>query len=117
MGFVQQFISNFLINQIHAYYFPLLKDGKTAIYSILYLEFYLVLQGKYVETTTPITQENPPQRKFGTAQKAPAGAVETEGPTEAEGDQLLESFNNLSPLVRIKKTTFVLKEFDGKYKN
>ena len=67
------------------------------------MNFTWFLQGKYVETTTPITQENPPQRKFGTAQKAPAGAVESEGPTEAEGDQLLESFNNLSPLVRIKK--------------
>ena len=60
-----------------------------------------------------MSQETQPLRKLGTAQKAPAGAAESEeGSTEAsEGDQLLESFNNLSPLVRIQKSMVLKMSF------
>ncbi len=66
-----------------------------------------------------MSQETQPLRKLGTAQRAaPAGAAESEeGPTEAtEGDQLLESFNNLSPLVRIQKSMMLKMSF-WTYKN
>ncbi len=61
-----------------------------------------------------MSKETAPLRKLGTAQKAPAGAADSEeGPTAeaSEGDQLLESFNNLSPLVRLQKSMMLKMSF------